>query len=185
MNLSELITRVRSNLNEDQEGFFINEDIISWLNQAQFDIAKKTKHLQEYKYVENANGKELDLPDDFIKEYKVIVDSTLIYKEGYGVEKEYNTWNDEFRFSFELDDSKVEIFYYRSPDQMSVDTDTPEVPVEYEELLVNYALYKARMKDRRPEEATVYYNHYIEGTKEMKKEYGPKARTHSFKVERQ
>jgi len=192
MTLQELINRVRSDMAElDTDGFIQNTDIVNWINEAQFDIVSKTKHLTGSIYIHTAeNIDRYDLPSDFIKEFRVLFEGEKVNEilfEERGIKKGYIVWRRELIVSpHPEEDEEIEMEYYRRPQRLSVDDleETPEIDMHYQHLLVIYALSKALQKENQYNEAQFNLQEYMSGLSTMVQEYSRAPRRKTMKVVR-
>ena len=185
MNFKELLTKVRSEIDErGLDGFFLDADIKRWLNEGQKDIARKTLFLQTYKFITNATGEEFGLPTDYIKLHKVTIEDNVIEHIDRNPEQGYVIWQKKIKFNFTIDDVKLGLYYYSFPVLMANDTDEPEVPIEYQDLLIKYAKYEAKLVDEDPNTANAFYQQYVGRLSDMSRDYGKQDKLTSFKVYR-
>lgn len=190
MTLSELREQVRFLLDEPEEGFFLDKEIDLWINEGYYDIAKTAKHIKETAYMLTTSDTfKYELPDNFIEEFKVFLNDEKfnpVPLEDKEIEEGYFIWEDDFCFSITPpENGELVIYYYRKPIAKLIDdTDEPEVPIEYQNLLVNYALYKAKTKDKDANLSQYYYQEYLRGLSTMKNEYATAPRRNTFKVKR-
>ena len=64
----------------------------------------------------------------------------------------------------------LELRYWKLPADMSADSDTPEIPVQYHELLVAYAMRKAYLRENDYQAAQVWQQVWAEGILKMRGE---------------
>jgi len=181
--LAEIVAAVRSDINEETEGFWKDTDIKRWIREGQNDVAEKSLCFQKDYTENNLTGQKFDLPSDFIEEHRVFVDDNIVEH----IDKEpksfgYLIWENKLRFNFDLNDSELNLFYYRYPTLMSEDTDSPELLEPYRYLLGEFAKYKAKINDRKTEEAKIIYELYLDGIRDLKKRYGNRPKTTKVKV---
>ena len=182
MNFKESLTTVRSEIDErGSDGFFLDADIKRWLNEAQRDIAKKTLFLQET-FTDTVTGTEITLPTDFIKLHKFTIGDNELEHINRNPDQGYAKWNGKLMFNFSIDNANIKLYYYRYPTEMTTDLDESEVPLEYQDLLNKYAKHEAKLADEDPNTANVFYQQYLGGINEMKKEYGKQNKVSTFKV---
>lgn len=190
MNLKELRDMVRASLDEpDEQGFFSNDEINRWLNEAQKDIALKTKHLKDSVYrIMESNVTTFQLPIDYIEMHKVIRNGKRLKKIAMEEAEDkagYYTWKDELNVYPPGNGSdKLKLFYFRSPQKMQDDEDDPEVPYAFRDMMIQFACYKAKIKDRHPEEAQMFYEDYMQDVAEMQQKFRVKPYKKKIKVER-
>lgn len=178
MTLSELREEVRSMLDEeDTTGFFRDSEIDQWLNEGYYDIAANVKHIKETAFIKTEpTYQKYQLPDNFIEMFKVFLNGEVFNKvplEYKGKKEGYYIWEDDICFSTSApDNGTLEIYYYRKPIKpLEFDEDEPEMPSEYQHLLINYALYRSLGKDSNPAMSQYFYQEYLRGIANMKSKF--------------
>ena len=176
MTLQDYIDQIRRNLDEyDVDiSFWSDEELTDWLNEAQHEAAKITKHLTERAFIEPTDENEYPLPADFIDEYKIKIDNEFAQEipmkyDGKG--KGYYIWGDTIYLSQIDTSSKMTLFYYRAPAEMETMSDEPEIPIQYQRVLIPYVLYRAFMKDEKAELAQLNQQEFTQRVQVMSKRY--------------
>lgn len=187
MNLSQLINLSRALLDEPDDLFYSDEELTAWLNEGQVEIANRVNHLTDVATADiNIKGKVWTLPDNFIKEFKILYNDKVLpkieFEEEY--EKGYFIWGDILNLNFEIGNGELKAYYYRTPELMEEDNDNPEVPVQYRRSLIDYALYKALQKDEKYQMAESHKRDFMETIMQMVKNKPKAPRKTSFKVQR-
>jgi len=187
MQLSELRNRVYSELSEEQNRFFDDEEINQWLNEGLREIAKKAEHLHEVAHTDtSADVKKYSLPSDFLEYYRIEFNDDKLEKVPMNSDKDgFWIWGEEINLTFNpSNNDELGIYYIRIPEEMINDTDTPELEVEYQDLLIQYSLYRAYQKDEKYQQADIHYRDFQRGIVEMQERYSPKPNPQQFDVER-
>lgn len=165
MNVGELVTAVQRQFGDDSGIQITQTDIIRWLNQAQIDIVRKTGCLQDHKQTDSvANDGSYTLPEDTISvrrvtyNDKVLLSTTLDVADQdwgsrdvspgvSGTPEFYYLWNN-FIYLHPRPSAAVlgalDIWYIRTPATLVGVNDIPEIPAKFHEMLVRYALARAK-----------------------------------------
>ena len=189
MTLQDYIDQIRRVLDEyDVDiSFWSDEELTDWLNEAQHQVAKIAKHLTERAYIEPTDENEYPLPVDFIEEYKIKINDeyrTAIPMVDDGEEEGYYIWGDTIYLSLIGEDSKLTLYYYRVPQEMTSPTDEPEIPLHYQRILIPYVLYRAFMKDEKSNLAQLNNQEFNQRAKIMKRKLNNEPNKLSWQVER-
>ena len=189
MTLQEYINHVRKVLDEYETdiSFWTDDELRKWLNEGLMEVSKITKFLTQRAFIEPTTESEYPLPDDFIEAYKVKVDGVFedpITMEEDGEETGYYIWGKMFFLSEFPDDSRIVMYYYRTAKKMEILTEEPELPVEYEDIIIPFCLYRAFMKDRRSDEANLAQQKFYERVRVMKGKYDRQPNNRQWKVVR-
>ena len=177
MNLEDLTTMVRDILDEPEEGFFKDDEIKRWLNEAQKDMSLKIRHLRDTVFLKTQKGVEkYRLPDDFIDEYRVFLEDDklekILMEEKRGKKEGYFIWEDYIIISpMPNDGQRLELYYFKSPSLMEDKEDEPEIPTPLEEYLTYYTAHRAKQKDMKVDQAQVFYEQYMMGVQEGIRNY--------------
>lgn len=146
MNLKQLIAEV----NKDIDDSLANADIIGWLNRALDDLSPYAK-LKKYTSITTVpNQSQYTLPDD-VMDIVHVMDSSQIYLRipmsdltSYG----FKQWGNSLIFQPIPRESKtIDIYYHARLPHLVNPNDVPAIPEEYHDLLVLYAVAKAKYKD--------------------------------------
>jgi hypothetical protein len=195
MTLAELKERVINLLSESDYTYFTETEIEDWLNEGQYQIANKAKHLKESAYVTTTEDVQTyELPDDYIDHFRITYgddEEEKLDKVEMGSDTTgYWIWKDEINLTFNPDGENLNIYYYYKPLPMENDTEEPEVPEEFQNLLVHYALYKAFKKqgatgDTNYFDVSNYYKReFLEGIQEMQSRYSKRPSSKQWEVKR-
>lgn len=175
INVQDIITRVQRTFGDEAGVQIKTSDLITWINDAQEAIVQENKTLMETSATANSviNQADYSLPTD------LAVFRSLQYK-GSRVKlmtfNEFNEYLDGYNSStntvgpgiptvFMIYAGKMTVFpvpseaiaggfkiyYTRHPVQVSTTADTPELPVEYHQAIVDYCLQRAYELDEDSE----------------------------------
>lgn len=189
MDLVTLRGRVYSELSEEQNRYFKDEDIDYWLNVGQREMANQVKHLKDTaSTTTNSDKQEYPLPDDYLDHYKVMYGDTRLNEIPDNVESTeeygYYLWSENINLNFFPDGSELTIYYYRTPQEMQNDVDKPEVSIEYQDGLIQFALMKAKQKDEKYNQAQIHQQNYRQTLNKMMKRYSKEPMERKWKVKR-
>lgn len=179
MDLATLRSRVYSELSEEENRYFKDEDINYWLNVGQKRLATRVKHLKDTTSTSTATDKkEYPLPDDYIDHFKlkygdVELDEVPESADNPEDSNDYGfyIWSDALHLNFYPDGTELKLWYYRTPEEMINDVDTPEVEIEYQDGLIQFALMKAKQKDEKYNQAQVHQRSFQQTLSEMMQRY--------------
>lgn len=160
MDLRMMIKKVKSRINEIDDTFVTPDNIIDFINDAQRDLTDVLR-LEAEAEIDLVDGQEwYDLPEDLNKMERVEVDGFrylqrskthyLANKQKYFSEKKvYAFWDRRIYLYPTPDDEaeKLNLWYYRRPEELEVDSDVPEIDEKYHRLLVDYAIAMCFEKD--------------------------------------
>ena len=173
--LSDLLLRLRSLLDEQSTRLYSDAQLTRWLNEGEFDLAAKSLCMEDITTVTTtADTRAVSLycakilavvyvGSDVVGVTK-IVPRYLGHLTLSGLTPQY--W---FQWGYQLgiepipnDSYSLNVYVAKLPDvKMSDTTDEPEVPKEFQHLVVRYAFYKALMRDRLFGQAGTVYQQYI------------------------
>lgn len=150
MTLQEAISRVRAILKSSSDAFFKDEEIKTWLN-AGNDIFHSRKGIEE-RWTYAVLAGEQDIPFDFTikRVHKLFYipqgqQKILVEPHKYRIFDNYVLFNEPLPY-----DGHLLCYGERAPIPVSDNDDTFEIPREYEEALIAYAVSKAQEKDENP-----------------------------------
>ena len=193
MNRAEIRSHIRSLINEPVEGNWLDIEINYWINEAINDISVKARCLlKHYTFDTVASTGEYNLPADFISAQRVRYDIYLLKPISIrDIDKLYpnSDWTlltatkpDYYYIKFGSPTYKIGIFkipasvlsctvdYTALANELNDDTTEPELHAQFQKLIIPYCVYKALMKDTRPDEASNFLNEYLFGIEDMKKQ---------------
>ena len=187
----DLVSQVRTELSEPIEAFFLNAEIVVWLNKAQLEICTIAEALKKTVTVNLDGSANYALPADFHKEIRIR------YKTG-GSEFRNLEWmpNDRYLsfrtittssfpthytivgndlYIYPTPTSTTDTFdhyYIALPQALDLDTSVPfngeDRLTPYHELLVLYAAGKGKLNEGESEEGAVRMSAYYSGMQNMK-----------------
>lgn len=166
MNLREIREKVREMLREfDEQGYYKNEEINNWINEGQRLVVKKSRLLQESAFIiTEDNLQQYKLPDDYMDMLLMKIDDDKLFKIGMeraiteNVEGAYYfyIWEDTVNLTFNPAGKTLYLYYVKEPVEMLTDIDEPSIPFKFQDILIDYAVYKAKQADRMFDEAEVF-----------------------------
>ena len=174
------ITQLRSRLDEPTEVFWSDTELMTWLNEAAKDIARRTESLRTTDTVTVTVPATVyyNMPADVVRVHRVeftMDDSNQIYRlqpinvpnadsigwmnqDAEGIPEYFFTWG----FSGTLGTpqlyiypkpsmaGELKIWYYRLPTAATDPANNIEVPEGWEDVVLEYAEYRALLKDGNP-----------------------------------
>jgi len=176
MTLQEYIDHVRKVLDEyDTDiSFWTDDELKKWLNEGLMEVSKITNFLTERAFIEPTEDEEYLLPEDFVDWYKVKFGDEFIpqiYIEDEGEETGFYIWGDTIFLSNYVSDGKITLFYYRTATPMESVSDESELPIQYQDIIIPFCLYRAFMKDKRTDMASLNQQEFYERVSIMKQRY--------------
>jgi hypothetical protein len=141
--------------------------IMHWANEANNDIARKTECLQEIAQINVVAGTgNYPLPIDFIKEKRVTLDGKLIrratleYADRYYPDRDANVYNGTPHSYYFFENNiyllpppatsgtnNLDFWYIRYPAVLTAGGDTPEIPEQFHDDIVQYCYARALQHD--------------------------------------
>ena len=187
MTLQEYIDQVRKVLDEydTDVSFWTDEELQFWLNEGLKEISKITLYLNARAFIEPTFENEYLLPKDYIDWYKVKFGEDFIKDisiEEDGEETGFYIWGDTIFISNYEREGKITLFYYRKANKMEIMLDEAELPIQYEDIIIPFCLYRAFMKDRRTEEAGLAQQEFYQRAELMKRKFARKPSKAKWKV---
>lgn len=176
---AQLVTAVRSNIEESTASYYTDAEIHEWLDQAQLDLVRN--HIQHGKLTalhstQAGTGTTLTLPSDFIAPVSLVVDS-----EDVPIVTREHPLADLGRPSASLDSfgilfgsssltlnvsaTAATLYYIARPTavaSLASDATAPEIPADYHPAMILYATHMALKKDKYGETADSYLKRYYE-----------------------
>lgn len=162
MKVSDIISRVRNIAGDVDVLQFSDTSIIAWINDAMREIAADNQLLQKSATQTTTVGQsKYPLPADILKFHSVLYDGSDLRmidfqtakQEGYLDGNEGSsfvawTWAGNLVLYPAPDESKsLELIYTRTPVEVAGDAETPEVPAQYHNRLVDYCLAQVAQQD--------------------------------------
>lgn len=183
MNVTEIQTWVKRQFGDEAGVQVTDADIIRWINSGQREIVRDNEGLLEKVSTTNsiAGVQEYSYPVDLLTlrgiTYRDTSTTSYFKLKGYSF-TEFNEYLDGFTgnvyanatpevftvyaskiYLFPIPDVSVangiKIYYNRTPIDVAIGSDIPELPVSYHESLVKYCMKQAHLMDEDPEAATL------------------------------
>lgn len=176
-----IIDRVQYNINATSDALYTDAEMLEWVNQGIFDIASRSKCLQDsyemnltantYKYDISGNTKYIEITD------VVYVDANSVWTGLKKVTSMNLTQGIEDRPTFWYESNvgsnliifptlsgvtggpKVVVFYVTQPTAITLTAAIP-LPAKFDQALIYYVMHKALERDRK--DSTELYNKYLE-----------------------
>jgi hypothetical protein len=162
MNLTQLIAEV----NKDIDDELSNAEITGWLNRAIDDLSPYANYQKSSTISLVADQKQYTLPSDLYKIVHLIDEDKMIeYHQipvndlrSYG----YKQWGNNIIIQPTPKESKDLTLYYKArlPHLVNA-SDVPEIPEEYHDLLVLYAVAKAKYQDEEESMQNIAMQDYM------------------------
>lgn len=148
MKLSEL----QAEINKDVDDTLDNSELTGWINRALDDLSPFAKYPKSVDISLVQGVKQYDLPNDLFEMVHIVdEDNSKTYSQ-IPMEDFFSTgfkrWGNVLRFQpTPKENANVTLYYYaRLPHLVSPD-DVPDIPEEFHDLLVLYAVAKAKYQD--------------------------------------
>lgn len=168
MNLNELIKEV----NKDIDDSLPNADIIQWLNRGLDDLTPYAKH-QKYESIQLTTGqKNYPLPSDLFRIVYLMDEDrqkrfTHIPFDDFS-SNGYKIWGKELLFQpVPKEEKEISLYYHARLPRLVNSDDIPALPEEYHDLLVLYAVSKAKYQDEEPEMESIVLREYFRRKEEF------------------
>lgn len=162
MLVSEIATRVKRQFGDEAGAQITDADIIRWINDAQREIAVANDLLQTTATTAAVVGQDqYSLPPDVLtlrsvrfagNKLKLLTAeeaATLIGTDNgttQGTPTYYSTWGikiDLYPAPASADPDDLQLYYTRQPAAVALVTDTPELPTQYHNRIVDYCIAQA------------------------------------------
>lgn len=180
MNVVEIATRVKRTFGDESGAEIEDADIIRWVNDAQLDIVRKTHCLSKSATTASVIGTpESPLPADFLlsRELKFggrMLSSIPLEEFNYRYPNreeedptgtpEYFTVRGRNFLLYPAPDTVGDIvaFYVARPTLLTTVSEVPEIPIDFHEALVKFALMRAKELDEDWQAAERFQGQYNE-----------------------
>lgn len=173
--VTELVARVRYNLEETTADYYTDAEIKVWLDAAQLDAIKRIppSEITELHGSATATASSISLPADYVAPISLAVGASA---ETVPIVMANSPLNDGSRPNAALDlyglldDGKITlpssmlyVLYYitRPTDITGLTTTAPDIPAKYQYALVLYATYEGLKKDKHITISDKYYRDYL------------------------
>ena len=179
--VSDIITDVRRQFNEYTAVFLADSaDLLDWINYATYDIVSKTHCMQDTAsiiFTSGATEYTWSGASPYITIKGAIYDNsrqikgllktdlqTLGHVKNTGPPEYWYEWEDVVGVyptpTSAYSGHTVYVYYIPEPDSYAGTGERIYTPAIYDGSIVNYCMYKALLKDRRPQEAANYLTEY-------------------------
>lgn len=157
MKVSDLIRQV----NRDTGDTYENTDIIDWFNRCSDDLSEIIKK-EEKKITPITSENRYTIPSDFYDFHLMIVENERFERVTLdSQDKGFKLWSDEFSLNQAPDSGTIDLYYYRKLARLTVLDDEPEIPSEFHDLYILYAVghmqFTEEDYDDRPDLLQRYY----------------------------
>lgn len=156
MNLKELIAEV----NKDIDDSLQNADITGWINRGLDELSIFAKFKKKISIPLPANTTDLPLPNDIVEIIKISDGSQEVNYEKWGdiaeINEQFNT------------DKTLTLYYYARLPHLKNPNDVPVLPLHFHDLLVLYAVAKAKYQDEELEMYEVAWTDYLSRQNDFK-----------------
>lgn len=148
MKLSEL----QAEVNKDIDDSLNNSDITGWLNRAIDDLTPYAKYKKTADIVLVPDEKQYYIPDDLIEIIHLVdEDEGEIYQPilmDDFASKGFKRWGNVLRFQpIPKDSATLSLYYHAKLPHLSSPDDVPVIPEQFHDLLVLYAVARAKYQD--------------------------------------
>jgi hypothetical protein len=179
VSLTTALTNVRSFLNEPIQQEWADSQLTAYLNMGQADVQRKSEALRQLSTVAvTANVQSYTAPSDSLRIYRVeyvpggmpTLQTYSLEFRGYnemdaiwGIYQQYTgaypslytLWNQPpelkiVTYPVPAEDGTLNVFYYRQPVAMASDSDTMDCLPGFEDVIYDYAVYRALRQDADP-----------------------------------
>jgi len=155
------ITRVRSLLAEQEAGFYSNDEIITWLNEGNLDFHNKKGIETIWTSTITNNTTEVSIDPTMVKLSRLYYTKEGTTARVYIPPSTYAIFAKRIVFDNELSAGTLTWYGEKLPDEISTTNDTITVPTEFENAIINYAVYRALEKDQNPN-AQIFLGRYLQ-----------------------
>jgi len=190
LNLLELRTAVRDELVEATPGFWTDDELDRWINDANRDLTEVAQIPGgPYTFNTAAGTASYDPPSDFLKVRRLEVDDAMLIPlsldrrmSGSGTPAFYYVYDGKI-YLVPTPDAVLgaTLWYYKAASTLFADSDTPIIPEQFHRLIVVYAVGQAKRKADDPGYAT-YVQDYIAGRLDMQQKRSDEGQAERFSV---
>lgn len=186
MNVGEIALRVKRQFGDEAGAQITDADIIRWINDAQREIAHHNSLLQTVATTAVVNGQDqYTLPPDMLTLRSVRYagrklqfmtpeeSSEIIGSDNTttGTPTHYSVWGlkiDLYPAPLGSDADDIQLYYTRQPAPITVTTQTPELPLQYHNRIVEYCIAQAYELDDNEESYQRKMRQFQEGVDKLK-----------------
>ena len=162
--VSSLITKIQAKINETSVLFFTSANLIAWIDEAQKYIVREAEILLQGSSTTTAvsSTQNYALPSDFLYFVRLTYDGYKLFQINFneideaefdetldvGLPTNYYIFNDQFYLYPTPNNTKtIKLWYYKSPTTLTLSTNSLEINSMWDDIVVAYALYCAKIKD--------------------------------------
>lgn len=144
MNLEQIINEV----NKDLDDTLDNADIIGWVNRSIDDLTTHANYQKSAVISVIVGQKEYELPDDLVSIYQVF-DTDKALERVYDTQsKGYRIWGNKLILQPAPDQNKeIDLYYFANLPHLKDPEDVPAFSSQFHDLLVLYAVGRAKYQD--------------------------------------
>jgi hypothetical protein len=166
MRVSDIQTRVKREFGDEESAFISDSDILRWINDAQLDIARKTKTFEVTSQVlSTANTAFYFLPGDFLTMSRVTFEGkTLRFVSREELDQRYPNRDKDYPVGTpeffhiakkaiylypapEMTGQVLALTYKQRPTELTLTTEELSVPVEFQLEVLSYCMARAYNMD--------------------------------------
>lgn len=148
--LSDFIRDLRSRIDEPVADYFLDEELIRWLNEAFMDLALELRLEDILSIPVVSEVTNVDIPDTLVSIRSVYVNGSTIklinMDERSSSVLNCYLWGKKLYFTQPIQ-GNVEIFYIKEPNKLVGLDDITDIPSRYQHLPVLYAFSRCKEKD--------------------------------------
>ena len=175
---AELVTAVRSNVEESTADYYTDAEIHEWLDQAQLDLVRNHiphGRLTALHSTQAGTGTSITIPSDFLTPITIVSDSEQIpivtrdhpLADPNRPSASLDPFGIQFSTTITLNVSATSatLYYIARPtaiDSLASDATAPDIPADYHPAMVLYATHMALKKDKYLQVADSYLARYYE-----------------------
>ena len=151
MTLAEAIIRVRSIFRESSTGLLTDAEITQWLNDGNDMFHSNSGVTDRWEIAAVTDDWEIGFTTDILRVQKLTFIETGETEETKMADEDFEFYDNTLFLNDPLTSGGTIVCYgERLPTKVEEEEETFEIPREYEEALISYALFRARQKDESP-----------------------------------
>lgn len=174
--VSSLITKARRRINETSTTFHADADLVDYCNEAQMYFIRQTRYLEGSSTTTAVSGTQnYALPSDYLALARVTFDGKKIDRVSYYEIDELNIDETDYTgtptFYYILNNQiylipipnttdTIKLYYYKFPATLDEATDSLEIPVIYDDIIICYMCYMAYKKDAESDISSLDFADY-------------------------
>jgi hypothetical protein len=146
------LTQLQAEINKDIDDTLSNSDLLGWINRALDDLTPYAKHKQMASIPLLVGEKNYTLPSD-------LIEIVHVFHETINQELPLLPMDDRNNFGFKKwgstfilqptpqEEGSISLYYHSRLPHLANPNDEPKIPSEYHDLIVLYAVAKAKYQD--------------------------------------